>query len=302
MQTKQAMHAVETKPINSRDRMKAVLSGTLPDRVPFFPTIYVDHACLACGKSFEDALIDPALGQECMLGAAVRYQTDAVRFCMGPPATWYEEKRVAQLDGKLAQFSRRSGALEGHYDVAGGGAFLPLEKPKPLGTIAEVDQIPVPSAEEYWQQGCFKDVARCVQDAHDRGLFAVGLCSGQTINFMVEKMGGSEPALIGLLRPAGVCPRPDRQGGGHLDRERQRLSSEPASIASTSAIPTRRRASFRRRSTGSSVRRLMWKWPASFTAKACSATSIAAATTTPCSMISPPSASTRWTAWTRPAA
>jgi len=65
--------------MNSRERMRAVLTGTLPDRVPFFPTIYIDHACVACGKSFEDALVNPALGQECMLGAALRYQTDGVR-------------------------------------------------------------------------------------------------------------------------------------------------------------------------------------------------------------------------------
>jgi len=62
--------------------MRAVLTGALPDRVPFFPTVYIDHACVACGTRFEDALVNPALGQECMLGAAVRYQTDVVRLCM----------------------------------------------------------------------------------------------------------------------------------------------------------------------------------------------------------------------------
>jgi len=192
---KEAMRVVETKPINSRDRMKAVLSGTLPDRVPFFPTIYVDHACLACDKSFEDALVSPALGQECMLGAALRYQTDAVRFFMGPPDAWYEEKRVAAIDGRLAQFSRRDDKLEGYFDVAGGGSLIPLEKPKPVRTVSEAKQIPVPTAEEYLQHGCLKDVARLVQAAHQRGLFAVGLCSGQTVNFMVEQIGGAEPAL-----------------------------------------------------------------------------------------------------------
>jgi uroporphyrinogen-III decarboxylase len=181
--------------MSSRERMRAVLTGVVPDRVPFFPTIYVDHACLACGKEFEDALVDPALGQECMLGAALRYQTDVVRFCMGPPAAWYDEKRVERRDGKLAQFSRRTGELEGHYDVAGGGSFIPLRKPQPVSSVADVCDIPVPTAEEYAEQGCLRDVVRCIEKARERGLFVVGMCGGQTINFMVEQLGGSEPAM-----------------------------------------------------------------------------------------------------------
>jgi uroporphyrinogen-III decarboxylase len=175
--------------------MRAILSGAMPDRVPFFPTIYTDHACLACGKRFEDALIDPAVGQECMLGAALRYQADAVRFCMGPPTSWYDEKIVVERDGKLAQLSRRDGALEGYYDVSGGGGFVPIE-PKPLVTsIHEARDIPVPTADEYLEQGCFKDVARLAEAAHAQGLFVVGMCGGQTISFLVDRLGGSEAAL-----------------------------------------------------------------------------------------------------------
>jgi uroporphyrinogen-III decarboxylase len=185
-----------TTPWTSRERMKAVLSGTLPDRVPFFPTIYVDHACVACGKDFADALANPAVGQECMLGAALRYQTDVVRFLMGPPEAWYAEKRVAAVDGRLAQLSRRDDKLEGHFDVSGGGSLVPLDKPKPVRTVSAANAIPVPTAEEYLQQGCLKDVARYVQTAHDHGLFVVGMCGGQTIGFMVEKLGGAEPALL----------------------------------------------------------------------------------------------------------
>ena len=113
----------------SRERMQAVLCGVLPDRVPFFPTIYIDHACVACGRQFEEALVNPALGQECMLAAARRYGADAVRFSMGPDASWYEDTIVEHRDGKLQQISRRSGRTEGYYDVKGGGDFIPLEKP-----------------------------------------------------------------------------------------------------------------------------------------------------------------------------
>jgi uroporphyrinogen-III decarboxylase len=182
--------------MTSRDRMRAVLSGHLPDRVPFLPTIYIDHACLACGHRFEEALVNPALGQACMLGAARRYQADAVRFCMGPPAAWYEASAVAERDGQLMQFSRRDGRVEGRYDVAGGGKFIPAAPAPPVRSLQEVAEIPVPAAEEYLQQGCLKDVGRCIGEAHEAGLLAIGMCSSQTLNFMVEKMGGTEAALL----------------------------------------------------------------------------------------------------------
>jgi len=185
-----------TKPMNSRDRMRAALSGHIPDRVPFHPTIYIDHACIACGKRFEDALVDPAVGQECMLGAALRYQTDAVRFCMGPSASWYEETVVEERDGKLMQFSRRTGKVEGHYDVEGGGGFIPVDANPVVSSICDVQGIPVPGAEEYQQRGHLKDVMRCAREAHEKGLFVVGMCGGQTINFMVDKLGNAETALM----------------------------------------------------------------------------------------------------------
>jgi hypothetical protein len=186
--------------------MQAVLTGILPDRVPFFPTIYIDHACIACGKTFEDAIIDPALGQECMLGAALRYGADAVRFCLGPPASWHEEKLVSERDGKLAQFDRQSGRLEGYFDVAGGGVLIPLERQKPIRTIAEAAAIPVPTAVEYWQQGRLDDVACRVEQSHHHGLFTVGMCAGQTINYLVEKMDGAESALMAFYdEPKLAC-------------------------------------------------------------------------------------------------
>ncbi len=177
-------------------RMRAALSGRLPDRVPFLPTIYIDHACLACGRRFEEALANPALGQDCMLGAARRYQADAVRFCMGPPTSWYEESMVIERDGKLMQVSRRNGKREGQYDVEGGGKFMPALSMVPVRSLRDVANIEVLSARDYLQQGCLNDVRRCIRSAHDQGLWTIGMCSSQTINFMVEKMGHAEAALF----------------------------------------------------------------------------------------------------------
>jgi len=179
--------------------MRAVLGGDLPDRVPFLPTIAVDHACVACGRPFEEALKNPALGQECMLGAARRYETDGVRFTVGPDASWYEDKTVTRRDGRLAQISRQSGGIDGFFDVDGGGQLLPLEKPDPVRTVAQVRDLPVTTAEEIIERGRLKDVGTLVRSAHAEGLFAVGMCPGQTLNFMVGQMGCPEAALLLFL-------------------------------------------------------------------------------------------------------
>ncbi len=183
----------------SRERIRTVLRGNLPDRVPFSPTIYIDHACLASGRRFEDALINPALGQQCMLETARRYKTDTVRFCMGPDASWYDEKTVAERDGRLVEFSRKSGKATGYYDVEGGGKLIPFQKTDVIRTIHDVRGIEVTSAEEYLERGCLKDVITLTRAAHDDGFFVVGMCSSQTINFMAQQMGSIEAALLLLL-------------------------------------------------------------------------------------------------------
>lgn len=180
-----------------RERMAAVMGGRLPDRVPFLPTISTDHACLACGRDFEEALADPALGQECLLGAALRYRADAVRLTIGPPESWYREKKVERVGGRLAQISRDDGRVEGYFDVEGGGKLVPPAGTRPeVSTLAEARKIPVPTAGEYLRRGCLENVRRLAAQAHEKGLFVIGMCSSQTINFMVEKTGRSDTALM----------------------------------------------------------------------------------------------------------
>ena len=206
--------------------MRAVLSGELPDRVPFLPTIYMDHACLACGKEFEEALVNPALGQECMLGAALRYAADAVRFCMGPEESWYAEKVVVWRDGKLMQCSRENGEPEGYFDVEGGGKLISLATGPVVRSLADVEALRVPSAAEYLERGCMKDVARCVQDAHDHDLFAIGMASSQTINFMVEKLGSAEAALLLFYDdPKLVCALIDKAVAVSIEKGKAFIAS-----------------------------------------------------------------------------
>jgi uroporphyrinogen decarboxylase len=62
--------------------------------------------------------------------------------------------------------------------------------------MAEVKNIPIITAEEYQQQGYFKDVAPLIKQAHAHDLFVVGMASSQTLNFMVQYMGDAEAAMM----------------------------------------------------------------------------------------------------------
>ena len=185
--------------MTSRERMRTVYRGEMPDRVPFLPTIAMDHACAACGHEFAQALIDPALGIESMLGAARRYGADAVRLPLGPDASWYEEKEVLWQGERLVQRSRASGEVDGYFDVFGGGALIPYEKPAAPRTIQEVERIEVRPAAEYAERGCTTDLERQCRAAHEDGMFVIGMCSSQTLNYMVQMMGSPEAAILLFL-------------------------------------------------------------------------------------------------------
>jgi hypothetical protein len=182
--------------MTSHRRMAAVLRGELPDRVPFHPSYYFDHACLVSDKRFEDFLIDPLLGNPIMLQASLRYRTDTVRTATVPDEEWSRHKIVREEDGQLLQYDRRTGKQEGIYDVAGGGKFQPFEPPPPVRSLRDVHDIPVMPAKEWHQRGHFRGVRESIEEAHRHGLFVVGFCTGQTLNFLVDKLGGPEPALF----------------------------------------------------------------------------------------------------------
>jgi uroporphyrinogen-III decarboxylase len=179
--------------------MQAVLTGGATDRVPFFPCIYVDHASHACGQQFEEALADPRQGLLWMFEAGRRYGSDAVRVMLTPPHTWFREKEVRRNGDRLVQVDRRTGAIEGRFDVAGGGALIPARAPEPIRTIEAAEAIRFPSAEQLLETGCL-DAARAItRRAHDEGRFVVGMAGGQTLNFLCRHIGDSQNALLTLI-------------------------------------------------------------------------------------------------------
>ncbi|MBM3858723.1 MAG: hypothetical protein FJ395_03630 [Verrucomicrobia bacterium] len=182
--------------MTSRERMRAILTGNRTDRVPFFPCIFTDHACVALGHTFEEALIDPRLGVRWMYEVGVFYGCDVVRVRATPERSWFEEKIVRLHDGKLAQLDRRTGAVDGYFDVQGGGQLVLVKTPPPVTTLEQIEAITYPSADQLLETGCLDTAREMTREAHDRKLFVVGMAGGQTINTLVIKVGSSEEALL----------------------------------------------------------------------------------------------------------
>jgi uroporphyrinogen-III decarboxylase len=184
--------------MTSRERMRAVMLGEKPDRTPFFPCIYIDHACFCTGHDFEETLRDPILGARSLFEAAKLYGCDVVRVRPTPPRSWFRDKEVRREGERLVQIDRRSGAIDGWFDVQGGGALIPAHRPKPPETLAEVEAIPVLTARELLEAGCFDTAREITKEAHERGLFVVGMTGAETINFLVQQLGDSQQALLKL--------------------------------------------------------------------------------------------------------
>jgi len=184
--------------MTSRERMTAALSGAPVDRVPFFPCIYIHHACRAAGHDFAEALADPRLGVRAMFEANALYGSDAVRALLTPPRKWFDEKEVRREGDDLVQADRRSGRIEGRFDVQGGGKLIPLEPDPPVRAMEQAAAIAYPTADVLLGEGRLDAAREATEQAHDKGLFVVGMAGGQTINYLVEKVGNADDALVSL--------------------------------------------------------------------------------------------------------
>ena len=183
----------------SRERMRAVLTGQEPDRTPFAPCIYIDHACHCTGHQFEEALADPRLGIQWMLEANLLYQSDIVRVLTTPPDSWFRQKEVQHRQGRLSQIDRQSGRVDGWFDVQGGGTLIPNQPPEPVRTLVQAEAITFPSTEELLETGCLDAARVATKQAHERGLFVIGMAGGQTMNFLARFVGDARESLLMMV-------------------------------------------------------------------------------------------------------
>lgn len=190
--------------MNSKIRMQKVFELKQPDRVPFFPTIWVDHACYSCGFSQKDGIKNRDIPYRAVLETSRRYQMDAVRVWIGQGRDWFKENVVAEEGNDLFLIDRKNGQKIGKYDIEGGWGIIPL---KPNGFIdhsptiegeSDLSKVEVLTEQDYFEQGFMEPVLKLIQQAQN-DFFIVGMASGQTLNFLVEKRGGPQRALMDLV-------------------------------------------------------------------------------------------------------
>jgi len=179
--------------------MRAVFTGQQPDRVPFAPCIYIDHASHCTGHQFEEALADPRLGIQWMLEAHRLYRSDVVRVLLAPPRSWFLQKDVQRRGERLLQIDRRSGQVDGWFDIEGGGTMIPAKPPDPVRTLERAEAITFPSTEELLETGCLDAAREVTEQAHDKGLFVIGMAGGQTLNFLCRHVGDTQEALLMMV-------------------------------------------------------------------------------------------------------
>ena len=179
--------------------MRAVFTGRKPDRTPFAPCIYIDHASYCTGHQFEDALADPELGIQWMLEAHLLYQSDVVRVLPTPPHSWFRRKEVQHREGRLSQIDRRSGRVDGWFDVQGGGTLIPAQPPEPVRTLEQAGAITFPSRDELLETGCLDAARSATEQAHEQGMFVIGMAGGQTMNFLSRYVGDAQESLLMMM-------------------------------------------------------------------------------------------------------
>lgn len=191
--------------MTSRERMRAAFAGEPVDRVPFLPCIYIDHACHATGRDFAESIADPRVGVRAMLDANVMYGSDVVRVLLTPPRNWFAGKDVRREGEDLIQVDRRTGKIDGHFDLQGGGKLIPTEPVAPPHSLDEAHAMTSPSAAELIETGCLDAAGEITEEAHERGMFVIGLAGGQTLNALVQRCGSTDAALVMLADDPGLA-------------------------------------------------------------------------------------------------
>ncbi len=190
--------------MNSRTRMQKAFELKQPDRVPFFPTIWVDHACYSCGFSQKDGIKNPDIPYKAMLDTAKRYRMDAVRVWIGQRKGWFKKNAVVEEGNDLFLVNRKNGQKIGKYDVDGGWGIIPLkadgsvDHSPPIKSQSDLDKVEVLTEQDYFKQGFMEPVLKFIRQAKN-DFFIVGMASGQTLNFLVEKRGEPQRALMDLI-------------------------------------------------------------------------------------------------------
>ncbi len=173
----------------------------IPDCVPVIPQICLPHAVLMLGMDFEETLLaairDPSLMAKYTLECALAYGVDGVRiWTPGVPMD------VVKTDGKWHGRDLETGEVLGEVDFMGGGGVVPSEEPS-ICSYADIERIPVPSAEEIIKSGRLDGIKAVIDKVGD-DLFVISNPGAFTVEYLTFVRGKAQ-AMIDLVDKPDFC-------------------------------------------------------------------------------------------------
>jgi uroporphyrinogen-III decarboxylase len=191
-------------------RMYDAMSGTLPDRVPVAPKIWIDLSATITNTSFEKCIQDPETSLRVIAQAGIITGIDAVRQFHTPA------KKTKKIDGKLFEITDK-GEIIGEIDLNGGfkthltdASFFSIENPvqtayfnyytsssPKIKDISDARRLVIPKKEIYEQLGCGDRQRKIMAEAGDDIAF-IGDCCTATMSFY-NYARGMQTAMYDLM-------------------------------------------------------------------------------------------------------
>lgn len=202
--------SINARPMNAPQRVYLAISGSVPDRVPFIPKIWVDLAARLTGTSLIEVIENPQTALDVLLDAALAVGADGVRqFHFPARRTTEEAGTVYEIDAKGTRlgridmqgglgtqlFSTADYKLEDPYTMA---YYHYWKSPEPvLRSLADVKRICVPDKRYYAELGWADRQRKVMQRAGDN-MAIIGDCNSATLAFH-ETLRGMDQAMFDLI-------------------------------------------------------------------------------------------------------
>lgn len=189
--------------MNSKERVAIAMKNGVPDRVPVIPQICVPHAIKALGMDFESTLLDvvrnPRLMNQITFDCVKQYGVDGLRAWIPP-----DPFEVVKIDGNWCGADPNTGEIIGRVDFHGGGGVLASEDPKLL-TDEDIENMPVPSADDILKSGRLDGIKAIIDEAGD-DYFVISAPGHFTVEYLTFARG-KQQAMIDLIDDREFCHR-----------------------------------------------------------------------------------------------
>jgi uroporphyrinogen-III decarboxylase len=196
--------------MHAKERVYSAISGSMPDRVPVIPKMWVDLAANITGTDLKAILISPDRALRVMLDAGLACRLDAVRMWHFP------KKNIKDDNGEIIECDQKGKPI-GVVDMLGGLVthltesksfdiqdpymmahhhYWTCERPI-IENVEEVTRMYVPTKSDYIRFGWKDRMQEYLSEAGDK-IEIIGDCDSPTLAFCIS-FRGMNHALLDLL-------------------------------------------------------------------------------------------------------